>query len=423
VLYEAILGCHYLDFDPENQLRNMQLIIHEPPIPPRSVDSTISRPLEQAILRALAKEPARRYQTAEEMGTALVTLSPRALTTAKHPITPPQPSPEARLPTPKRPVTPPKPSPGVRPPALLAIAGVVGGVFLLVALAWGAGLLGPKLTPSPSPSPMVTATKAPLPTVTWTSPPAVTRVPTATPLPPTVTPIPAIATQVPPTITPVPPTATKGLPTSSPRPGSYGVPLLVAPANGQEFNETTQTIELSWQAVGDLAADEFYDVYLTWRAGGKQVEKHWYTQETHFVVGREYSGLSDDGHYEWNVVVRGGQRPEAVQLSPISEQRFFLWRSQLAPKPPPPSATPETRPSSTPTKPLPPPPLTSATSSSAGDEAGTIADVIADKKILAATPTAPRSTETLMATSTKTPTAHLRLRSLLLPTRVGSEAT
>jgi len=357
VLYEAILGCRYLDFDPENQLRNMQLIIHEPPIPPRSVDGTISRPLEQAILRALAKEPARRYQTAEEMGTALVSLPPRALVTGGHPITPPQPAPEARPPTPKRPVTPPKPLPGVRPPALLALAGAVGGVILLVALAWGAGLLGPKLTPSPSPSPMVPATKAPLPAVTWTSLPTVTRMPTSTPMPlavtrvptatsvsPTVTPVPTIATQVPPTSTPVPPTATRALLTPSPRPGSYGTPLLAAPANGQEFSEATQAIELSWQAVGDLAADEFYDVYLTWRAGGKRAEKHWYRQETRFVVGREYFGLSDDGRYEWNVVVRRGQSPDAGPLSPVSEQRFFLWQSRPAPTPtpaPPPTRTPK----------------------------------------------------------------------------------
>jgi hypothetical protein len=459
VLYEAILGGHYLDFDPENQLRNMQLIIHEPPIPPRSVDSTISRSLEQAILRALAKEPARRYQTAEEMGTALVSLPPRALATGGHPIPPSPPAPEARPPTPKRPVTPPKPSPGVRPPALLALAGAVGGVILLVALAWGAGLLGPKLTPSSSPSPMVTATKAPLPTVTWTSSPTATRSPTVTPIPGSPVPTPPVgATNIPSALpvypvpvlrspphnetftsrgalivlawdsvgvlgsddyyvikivlangefspwvkdtqclvpdylfdlgpanreyrwavtiyhqtdsgpnggqkgTPVsgqsterifiwkddsgktqPPTATRVLPTSSPRPGSYGVPLLVAPANGQEFSEATQAIELSWQAVGDLAADEFYDVYLTWRAGGKRVEKHWYRQEIRFVVGREYFGLSDDGRYEWNVVVRRGQSSDAMLLSPISEQRSFLWQSRpAAPSAaPPPTRTPK----------------------------------------------------------------------------------
>jgi serine/threonine-protein kinase len=347
VLYEAILGCRYLDFDPDNQLRNMQLIIHDSPIPPRSLDAAISRPLEQAILRALAKEPARRYQTAEEMGTALVGLPPRALTAGKSLITPSQPAPEVKPPTPKRPVTPPKPLPGVRQPTLLALAGAVGGVILLVALAWGAGLLGPKLTPSSSPSAVVTATKAPLPTVTWTSPPTVTRVPTVTLMPPavtrapTVTPVLPTSTPVPPTATrvllptstPVPPTATRVLPTPAPRPGSYGTPLLVAPANGQEFSEANQAIELSWQAVGDLAADEFYDVYLTWRAGGKRMEKHWYRQETRSVVSREYFGLSDDGRYEWNVVVRRGQSPDAGPLSPISEQRFFLWQSRPAPPP------------------------------------------------------------------------------------------
>jgi hypothetical protein len=69
------------------------------------------------------------------------------------------------------------------------------------------------------------------------------------------------------------------------------------------------------------------------------MEKHWYRQETRSVVSREYFGLSDDGRYEWNVVVRRGQSPDAGPLSPISEQRFFLWQSRLAA--PPPTRTPK----------------------------------------------------------------------------------
>jgi hypothetical protein len=117
--------------------------------------------------------------------------------------------------------------------------------------------------------------------------------------------------------------------TTATQSAGYSVPLLIAPVSGKEFNETSSGIELSWQSVGSLATDEFYDVYLTWQAAGRQVEKHWYTQETKFTVSREYFGLSDDGRYEWNVVVRRGQRPEAEKLSNISQQRFFLWqRSQ-----------------------------------------------------------------------------------------------
>jgi tetratricopeptide (TPR) repeat protein len=204
---------------------------------------------------------------------------------------------------------------------------VVALVSVLVALRVLLGMFGGNVT-TPTPTPAVVQ-----PTKTLVPPTATTGRPTTTSVPPTATSIAPTATQVPATATPMPPTATRPLPTPSPRPGSYGVPLLVAPANGQEFSEATQAIELSWQAVGDLAADEFYDVYLTWRAGGKRVEKHWYTQETRFVIGREYFGLSDDGRYEWNVVVRHGQSPDAGQLSPISEQRFFLWRSRPAPQP------------------------------------------------------------------------------------------
>jgi serine/threonine-protein kinase len=49
------------------------LIAHarDPVVPPSQLNSEIPGDLERVVLRALAKEPARRFQTARELATAL----------------------------------------------------------------------------------------------------------------------------------------------------------------------------------------------------------------------------------------------------------------------------------------------------------------------------------------------------------------
>jgi serine/threonine-protein kinase len=219
-----------------------------------------------------------------------------------------------------------------RPPRLSSVPwGIFLAIVVPVAVVVGLGVsnwgtIREYLWPSP-PTPLATI-QVP------TSMPPLTLTAMATSRPPTVTAVPTPkATDTPtpmPTLVPTATPASKPVPTTTDtQSAGYSVPLLVAPLNGKEIYETKYGIELSWQSVGSLAADEFYDVYLTWRAAGKQVAQHWYTQETHFVIPQEYFGRSDDGRYEWNVVVRRGQRPEAEKLSNISQQRFFLWqRSQ-----------------------------------------------------------------------------------------------
>jgi len=446
VLYETLLGRRYQDFDADSQIRNLHIIAYQPPIPPRILDAGLSRSLEQVILKALAKEPGRRYQTAAEFRDALLSLSPRALATPAHPVTPLKPVGVVRTPTPApispRPVSPrlptPLPAPAVEQPTVaakpvtgdivaptvavaspagaapspapvavsptaepepvavppvaapvrvvtpapvivppvatpppsepggvavstpqplvppnrrrlpLAIAGIAGGVLLLIGLVWGslAGR-GMSLTPAAT---SVSTTVTLLPSAITPVPATATRAPTSTPVPPTVTraptvtPVPPMATSVP-TATPVPPTATRVAPTSTPippptatplppaptsQPGSYSVPLLLSPANGQAFYEEVPVIELSWQPVGTLAADDYYDIYLTWRAGGRQVERHWYVKDTRYTVGQEYFGVAEGGRYDWNVVIRRGQGTNAPMLSPISEQRHFFWRKRSA---------------------------------------------------------------------------------------------
>jgi len=448
VLYEAVLGRRYLDFDPENQLRNMYLIIHNPPIPPRSLDANISRTLEQAILRALAKEPARRYQTAEEMGTALVSLSPRALTTLTRPITPPRPSPETKPPTPKRPVTPPKPlpapseaapteaeptplpptapaapaeiapteaapppptaaapvapaevapteaalpplpitvtaptkaaptseappallstevapieaaptevevprpllrpaAPAAAPPTqaprrklspLLAITGVVGGVILLAILAWGAGLIGPRPTPIPLPTPTIT------PTPTSTSRPTVTLMPTRTSTPtqkPTATLVASTATSIPPTATQVPPTATSV-------PLKYETPKLLRPDDKATFGPGNQP-RFEWASVGILATDEYYHItfqlisqdgtIVQWSRHNTK-DTFWAPSETQINALYPPANGTLSYYVSWWVSVyrRVAGDPagdpdqwQGLAVSPMSEQRSFLWQSR-----------------------------------------------------------------------------------------------
>jgi len=252
--------------------------------------------------------------------------------------------------------------------ASLIMVPLLFGLSLLLSPVAQHGYLKYVAAPTPTPTPTGTPTmisptaQTPAGTPTTISPTAQTPAGTPTTISPTAQTLeptrssslsPPTPILVPPTATQVRPTATMILPTPSPRPTGYSVPWLIAPVNGQVFDETTQAIELSWQAVGALAADEFYDVYLTWWTGGPpwRGEKHWYTKETSCVVGHEYFGLNffawteKSGRFEWNVVVRRGQSPDAVQLSPISEQRFFLWQSRPVP---PPTWTPTSPPTWTP---------------------------------------------------------------------------
>ncbi len=69
VLYELATG--YCPFVAENPLVILDKHIQERPIPPSQINPNIPRYIEQAILRALEKDPTRRFQTAEEMARAL----------------------------------------------------------------------------------------------------------------------------------------------------------------------------------------------------------------------------------------------------------------------------------------------------------------------------------------------------------------
>jgi serine/threonine protein kinase/tetratricopeptide (TPR) repeat protein len=54
-------------FEDANKGRLVEKVLHEPPVPPRKIDPLIPRDLETVVLKCLAKEPAERYASAEEL--------------------------------------------------------------------------------------------------------------------------------------------------------------------------------------------------------------------------------------------------------------------------------------------------------------------------------------------------------------------
>ncbi len=73
VLYEMATGRR--TFSETQAPRLIESILHQPPQPPREVNGRVSAGLESLILKALEKEPARRYQSAKELLTDLERLS------------------------------------------------------------------------------------------------------------------------------------------------------------------------------------------------------------------------------------------------------------------------------------------------------------------------------------------------------------
>jgi serine/threonine protein kinase len=82
VLYESVVGQRYLPFEANNTFRNLYLITNQLPISPRGVDPSVPKRLEEVIQRALAKDPSKRYQSADAMLAALVEVLPKGTSRA-----------------------------------------------------------------------------------------------------------------------------------------------------------------------------------------------------------------------------------------------------------------------------------------------------------------------------------------------------
>jgi eukaryotic-like serine/threonine-protein kinase len=74
VLYELLTGRP--PFDAETHIATATMRLTVDPSPPRSLRPGIPRALEAVVMRALAREPAERYQTAEEMSAAIEHVAP-----------------------------------------------------------------------------------------------------------------------------------------------------------------------------------------------------------------------------------------------------------------------------------------------------------------------------------------------------------
>jgi serine/threonine-protein kinase len=74
VLYEALTGRP--PFEADNHLATATMRLTAPPRPPGALRPGIPRPLEGVVLRALARQPDERFQTAEEMSAAIDRASP-----------------------------------------------------------------------------------------------------------------------------------------------------------------------------------------------------------------------------------------------------------------------------------------------------------------------------------------------------------
>ena len=252
VLYEALTG--QLPFTGDSLVAVAMKHVHEQPAPLRAVRPEISPQAEAIVMKALAKDPAQRFQSAGEMRAAFLRASaePRGVPTeGTRPIAIPSP---AASPTfvdraPPPPSTPPsamvmEPPPGYAPPArgrwltvplltALLLLGIGGAIFAAqrnsgvsatatpasaTRIAGANGTVASAPTMMPTARVVLSATASASTPVSPTAPAIVPTVaptiaPTPTPLaPPTATPLPA------PTATPVPPTPTPqpSAPTSAP---------------------------------------------------------------------------------------------------------------------------------------------------------------------------------------------------------------
>jgi len=87
ILYEALTG--RVPFDATTPLGMMHQHVYEPPPPPRGITPDLPESVEAVLLRALAKDPHDRYQTAAEMAAAVERIAgqlerPRTLSTLEN---------------------------------------------------------------------------------------------------------------------------------------------------------------------------------------------------------------------------------------------------------------------------------------------------------------------------------------------------
>jgi len=202
MLYEMCAG--QVPFSADNYLRVLHQHVSEAPRPPRSLRPDLPAEVEAIILRALAKSPDDRFQTADELAEALTTAVPgvdlaapltvtgagrpipmSALTPTPRPPLAATPRPPAVTPfpaalsiTPPLPLPAPRLTPGAmravrrRLPAPLLWAGAAALVAGAVVVVWQLRRERPTVVASPPASPLPVPAPAPTPTAEPVPPPA-----------------------------------------------------------------------------------------------------------------------------------------------------------------------------------------------------------------------------------------------------------
>jgi serine/threonine-protein kinase len=216
MLYEMCVG--HVPFSAENYLRVLHQHISEAPASPRAARPDLPETVERIVMRALAKEPGERFQTADELADAMIAAlpgvdlrAPLSVSGAVGPMPMPvlAPTPRGAMAlTPRPPVaTPPRlgatpppqrlgmtpPLPLPAPPALAAVPPPVRGpvpmrVLLTVAaltligaaVVWAFAL---RREPAPAPAPVRVAVPAPVPVPAPAPAPAPVPVPVPVPAP------------------------------------------------------------------------------------------------------------------------------------------------------------------------------------------------------------------------------------------------
>ncbi len=190
--------------------------------------------------------------------------------------------------------------------------------------------------PTPTDTPLLPPTETP--TLAATNEPLLSPTPTSTPLPTltsTPTPLPTAIPSLTPTRTPVP-TATNtpvplvpAQPSPTPTIGfKYAAPKLLSPEPDFRFI-AGNTIELTWEPVGELAGNEQYAVRLVYKHNTETVYRGGNVKETRWTVPIELFHDADGPEFDhvWYVYVEAVQPDgKGIPISPESEHRHFTWK-------------------------------------------------------------------------------------------------
>jgi serine/threonine protein phosphatase PrpC len=138
------------------------------------------------------------------------------------------------------------------------------------------------------------------------------------------------------------PTVTPGGEGPTPRPSrtpqphiAYGAPVLTGPEDGATFTGPDAVIVLSWEAVGDLAQDEYYVVTIPYPHEGATWHEIAWTKGLSFQLPEYlYELISEPRECQWNVAVMRqtgiGDEGEktGVALGEPSVTRTLVWHSE-----------------------------------------------------------------------------------------------